>query len=132
MARLYPFYSTHHKLGEEETEERDEASRKVLPPRNVSKVSRTLVPRESPSPDVLDQASVATGCKLRANQDTMSHQGTMLYRHAPTKASHRTKPIFSKLPPVSIVGDHAFAHLYNQPGVELFTMSFSDINPRSV
>jgi len=37
------------------------------------------------------------------------------------------KPVFSKPPPVSTVGAHAFALLCNQPGVELFTLSFSDL-----
>ena len=37
------------------------------------------------------------------------------------------KPVFSKPPPVYTVGAHAFALLCNQPGVKLFTLSFSDL-----
>jgi hypothetical protein len=46
-------------------------------------------------------------------------------RVRPRKA--RSTPVFGKPPPVSVVGPHAFATLCNQPGVELFTLSFSDI-----
>jgi hypothetical protein len=45
------------KLGEEKIAQRDE-SRKVLPPKNLSEISRTQVKRESPSPDVVDPPPV--------------------------------------------------------------------------
>src|SRR5277367_6035108 len=48
------------------------------------------------------------------------------------KAPLKSKPVFSKPPPVSIVGAHPFARLCNQPGVQLFTMSFSDIDPQPI
>src|SRR5271156_5048681 len=109
-------------LEEEEIDKRDEA-RKVLPPRNPSQISRTQVQRDSPSPNVVDQATVATCCEPSANQDmtsphqnTLPHQNASPYSHTiprdpsasatPPKARSRTKPVFSKLPPVSIVGAH--------------------------
>ena len=132
-----------------------------MPPRNLSEISRTQVKRDSPSPSVVDQATVATRCEPSTNQDmtspyqdplphpnTLSHRDASPYQDAlphlhaaphhssarvtAPKAPHRTKPVFSKPPPVSIVGAHAFAHLCNQPGVQLFTMSFSDLTPESV
>src|SRR6202030_1879737 len=61
---------------------------------------------------------------------TPHHDGTPGRRIL--KAPLKSKPVFSNPPPVSIVGAHAFARLCNQPGVQLFTMSFSDIDPQSI
>src|SRR5579859_3679414 len=41
------------------------------------------------------------------------------------KSTPKSKPVITKAPAVSIVGPHAFALLCNQPGVQLFTMSFA-------
>jgi len=120
-----PLHTSNRKLGEEEIDERDEA-RKVLPPRNLSNVSRTQVQRDPPSPNVVDKATVES----LPPQGT-SHHDVTPGQHMP-KAPLKSKPIFSKPPPVSIVGAHAFARLCNQPGVQLFTMSFSDIDPQSI
>jgi hypothetical protein len=135
--KTIPLHASARKLGEEEIDKRDEA-RKVLPPRDLSRLSRTQVQRESPSPDVVDQAPVVIGSEPSTNQDATPYRpapktpGTPSTRATPPKALRKTKPVFSKPPPVSIVGAHAFAHLCNQPGVQLFTMSFSDLAPESV
>ena len=80
-------------LGEEKPYKGD-GPRKVLPPRNLRKVSHTPVSRKP----LLPKNSV----------DSVK---------APLEA-----------PKISTVGPHAFATLLNQPGVELFTMSFSDLS----
>src|SRR5271170_7549565 len=51
--KTIPLHASPRELGEEEIDKRDE-SRKVLPPRNLSEVSRTQVQRELPSPNVVD------------------------------------------------------------------------------
>src|SRR5579859_3312562 len=58
--------------------------------------------------------SVPANVVSRRRQPTPPHQ-------SPPKSI----PVITKAPAVSIVGPHAFAHLCNQPGVQLFTMSFA-------
>jgi hypothetical protein len=139
-----------HNLGEERIDQRD-GSRKALPPRSPSEISRPQVQRETPSPDFVDPPPVPTRSEPSAHPDgtpdrdaTVVPQSAVQDHHVKPKsnasvASRRAKPppssrvpVFSKPPPVSIVGVHAFARLCNQPGVELFTVSFSDISPESI
>ena len=126
-----PLHTSNRKLGEEEIDERDEA-RKVLPPRNLSNVSRTQVQRDPPSPNVVDKATMGPSHHNATPHPhgTPHHDGTPGRRIL--KAPLKSKPVFSKPPPVSIVGAHAFARLCNQPGAQSFTMSFSDIDPQSI
>ena len=132
-----PLHAASHELGEGKINERDEA-RKVLPPRNLSEVSRTQVQRESPTPSVVDQATVATESEPSTTQNMTARHTPKATPRRPSaratrpRAPRQRKPVFPTPPPVSIVGAHAFAHLCNQPGVELFTLSFSDIIPESV
>ena len=92
-----------HQLGEERRVERDE-SRKVLPPRNLSEVSRSQVPRQSPSSDAVDKVLPAMGPTIpsaptpQAVCPVAKDTKTRSARHAP---------------PVSLVGLHAFAMLCN-------------------
>src|SRR5579859_585768 len=44
---------------------------------------------------------------------------------SPRQSPPKSMPVITKAPAVSIVGPHAFALLCNQPGVQLFTMSFA-------
>jgi hypothetical protein len=92
------------RLGEEKRVERDE-SRKVLPPRNLSEVSRSQVPRKSPSSDVVDKVPATSGPML------------------PPKSGAQAR----RAPPVSLVGPHAFATLCNQLGTQLFVMSVTQV-----
>ena len=118
--KTIPLYTSSRELGEEETDKRDQA-RKVLPARNLSEVFRTQIQGESPSLGATDQVT----------PDTSSHRDARQHQYTP-KAPGQKKPVFPKPPLVSIVGAHAFAYLYNQPGVQLFTMSFSDLIPESI
>jgi len=150
--KTIPLHASPRELGEEEIDKRDE-SRKVLPPRNLSEVSRAQVQRESPSVDVVDQETPPKGeaPNLAASAHVKTHLPSVTSpppqpssnfmlpsacatppKAAPKRPSSKTIPVFSKPPPVSIVGAHAFAHLCNQPGVQLFTMSFADLAPESV
>ena len=95
-------------LGEEEIYKGEE-TRKVLPPRDLSGISRLQVKRNTSSRNATDGQSEVT---------TNTHTSTP--RLGP-------KPVFNTPPPVATVGAHAFALLCNQPGVELFTLSFSDL-----
>ena len=100
-------------LGEERRVERDE-SRKVLPPRNLSAVSRSQVPRKSPSSDAVDKVLPLVGPTLPS---TPRPQTKRSVAKVPITRSAR------RAPPVSLVGPHAFAMLCNQPGAQLFVMT---------
>ena len=110
---------TDSSLEEEERVERDE-SRKVLPPRNLSEVSRGQVPRKSPSSDAVDKVLPTIG---HITSKTPSPSKPSVAKPA-TEAKPKSFSL-RRAPPVSIVGPHAFAMLCNQPDVQLFTMSFS-------
>lgn len=121
-------------LGEEEKDKRDE-SRTVLPPRDLSAISRTKVQRnDSLVLKTVDNTAPHTLPVLPSVKASPPSRKTTPTKPS-AKASTRTKlgrlaraPRTAKaVPKVSLVGAQAFAHLCNQPGVQLFTMSFADL-----
>ena len=103
-------------LGEEKRNERD-GSTKVLPPRNLSEVSRNMVPRKSPSLDAVDKVLPPAGPILPSKPTSRTIRSRV--KAATTRSARRA-------PPVSLVGPHAFAMLCNQPGAQLFVMSVTE------
>jgi len=101
-------------LGEEKTVQRD-GSRKVLPPRNPSDVSRFKVQRKTPSRNPVDQGTAGAKHAVQTPQNI-------------------------KAPPVSLVGAEAFAILLRQ-GLPVYTMqmeqtsktnAMSTVGPESI
>src|SRR5579859_2252146 len=120
--------------------DKGDGSMKVLPPRNQSEVSRPQVTRDIPFPNFVDEtASSVPSMVVPTTPPSKAHKASPLppprkaklnvhKRREPTstpKSMPKSTPVFTKPPAVSIVGAHAFTHLCNQPGVELFTMSFA-------
>jgi hypothetical protein len=108
-------------LEEEERIQRD-GTRKVLPSRNLSEVSRSQVSRNPSSSDAVDK--VLPTVDGTAIPNSLSPAKPLVAKSV--KAKPKLFPGRSRAPPVSIVGPHAFAMACNQPGVQLFTMSFSE------
>src|SRR6202140_1408661 len=88
------------RLGEERIVQRD-GSRKVLPPRNPSDVSRPQVQRKTPSRDPVDQEIA--------------------------RAKHTLQTSRIKVPSVSLVGAEAFAVLLRQ-GHQVYTMQMEQVS----
>jgi len=129
-------------LGEEV---RDEGARAktVLPPRNVSKSFRRQVTRDVPSPDVVDEV-VPSDTLPTTPKYTKRRQSSVRY-HSKTKSKIRryktpsptdvmkpkppSQPVFAKAPPVPAISVHTFSTLCNQPGAQLYLMSFLPTSP---
>ena len=102
-------------LGEERRIERDE-SKKVLPPRNLSAVSRSEVPRKPPSSDAVDEVLPTESLALPLK---LSSRALCPKVKAATTHSARRAPL------VSLIRAHAFAILCNQLGTQLFLTSIT-------
>ena len=76
-------------LGEERRVERDE-SRKVLPPRNLSEVSRSQVPRKSPLLDVVEQVLPAAAPALPPTSTPVPKTMRSLDKPSTTRPPRRT------------------------------------------
>ena len=105
----------HPNLERQRRIERDE-SKKVLPPRNLSAVSRSQVSRKSPSSDAVDEVLPTEGPTPPPKPASRTIRPKV--KAATTRSARRA-------PAVSLVGPHAFAMLCNQPGTELFFTSIT-------
>jgi hypothetical protein len=132
-------------LGEELRDEGDR-SKTVLPPRNLSEISRQQVTRDGLSPDAVDEVVPSSSAPFsealltpqkytkRRKSSVRFHSNTkskVRCYTAPTPRSERppSNPVFTKAPAVSLISAHAFSTLCNQATSQLYLMSFSPASP---
>ncbi len=91
--------------------------------------SPNVVPSNVVSPNAVPSNAVLSNVEPSKAKTTprRTRRNPAVATKATPCRTKRNDAVFKKAPPVSIVGAHAFAHLCNQDGVELFVMSFNPI-----
>ncbi len=102
------------------------ASPITVPP---TAASPNVVPSNVVSPNAVPSNAVLSNVEppIAKTMPRRTRKNPAVATKATPRRTKRNDAVFKKAPSVSIVGAHAFAHLCNQDGVELFVMSFNPI-----